>query len=56
MKFTPSFAKWVFLALVAGTCSAAICLALELTSVLANAVPFGISAGLMYATRDKWQA
>lgn len=48
--------KWILLALVMGTVSGFFCLMVGITGPMANAIPFGIAAGIMYATRDKWQA
>lgn len=56
MKLKPSAPKWIFLALISGTVSGLLCFTIGITGAYANAIPFGISAGLMYATRDKWQA
>jgi len=48
--------KWILFALLMGTVSGFFCLMVGITGPMANAIPFGIAAGMMYATRDKWQA
>lgn len=48
--------KWLLVALLAGTVAGAICIMFGANPVIANAIPFGVSAGVFVATRDKWQA
>lgn len=55
-KFKPGSSKWVFIALISGTFSAALCVLAGAPHLIANLVPLGVSAGVMYGTRDKWQA
>lgn len=55
-KFQLGAYKWIFLAFIVGAASAGLCYMFEITGPTANAIAFGISAGMMYATRDKWQA
>ena len=55
MRFTSKAPKFILLALLAGTVSGFFCLMVGITGLMANAIPFGISAGVMYATHDKWK-
>ncbi|MBB1333961.1 hypothetical protein [Pseudoalteromonas sp. SR41-6] len=56
MQIKKGGGKWLLVALLAGTVAGAICIMFGANPVIANAIPFGVSAGVFVATRDKWQA
>lgn len=56
MKVKPTAGKWIFIALMSGTASAVLCLMAGLDPLMSNLIPMSVSAGVIYATRDKWSA
>lgn len=56
MKINPAAGKWILIALISGTASAVICLMADLDPLMSNLIPMSVSAGVFYATRDKWSA
>lgn len=56
MKFKPGAGKWVFLALMAGTITGALCLLLEAPQAVSSSIPAAVSAGVVLRFRKKWLA
>jgi hypothetical protein len=56
MRIKNGGGKWLLIALLSGTITGAVCIAFGAPPVIANGIPFGVSAGVFFATRDKWQA
>ena len=56
MKIKKGGGKYLLIALISGSVTGAICLAIGLPPVAANAIPFGVSCGVFFTTKDKWLA
>jgi len=56
MKLKNGAGKWFFLALLSGTITGAICLIFGLVPIISNALPMGVSAGVLYSFRERWLA
>lgn len=56
LKLKNGAAKWFVLALLSGTVTGAICLTFGLAPIVSNALPMGVSAGVLYSFRERWLA
>ncbi len=56
MKLKNGAGKWFLIALLSGTISGAMCLFFGLVPPISNAVPMGVSAGVLYGFRERWLA
>ncbi len=56
VKLKNGAGKWFLIALLSGTISGAMCLFLGLVPPISNAVPMGVSAGVLYGFRERWLA
>lgn len=55
MRIKPGGGKWLLAALLSGSIAGGICLFVGLPQILANVIPFGVSAAVFYAARSQWQ-
>ncbi|WP_264889599.1 hypothetical protein [Shewanella xiamenensis] len=54
MRIKPGGGKWLLAALLSGSVAGGICLFVGLPQILANVIPFGVSAAVFYAARGQW--